>query len=130
MNELDKLKIPPQNLEAEQSMLGALLIDKRAFDKVADIIRGEDFYKDAHRLIYETMVGLYAKQEPIDLLTVSNSLEEKGQLEKIGGRNYLASTAQIVPTASHALQYAQIIKKKATLRRMQGIAHEIADLST
>ena len=130
MNELDKLKIPPQNLEAEQSMLGALLIDKRAFDKVADIIRGEDFYKDAHRLIYETMVGLYAKQEPIDLLTVSNSLEEKGQLEKIGGRNYLASTAQMVPTASHALQYAQIIKKKATLRRMQGIAHEIADLST
>jgi replicative DNA helicase len=130
MPDPDLLKLPPQNLEAEQSLLGALLIDKKAFDRIADIIEPDDFYKDAHRFIFEIMQNLYSKQEPIDILTVSNGLEEKNQIEKIGGRSYLASLSQLVPTASHIVQYAQIIKKKATLRRLQHVSAEIAELSS
>jgi len=123
-------RIPPQNLEAEQSLLGALLIDKSSFDKIADITNPEDFYKDAHRHIYETMQTLYSKQEPIDLLTVTNILEEKNLLKKVGGRSYIATLANLVPTSSHIIQYANIIKKKATLRRLQTTAAEIANLAT
>ncbi len=129
MQELDKTKIPPQNLEAEQSFLGSILIDKDSFDKIADIIRPEDFYKNAHRLIFETMVALYSKQEPIDLLTVTNLLEEKNHLEKTGGRSYLVTLSHTVPTSSHVIQYANIIKKKATLRRLQSVSSEITQLT-
>lgn len=122
-------KLPPQNLEAEQSLLGALLIDKGAFDKIADIVRPEDFYKDAHRLIFETMIELYSKQEPIDILTTANTLDEKEQLEKIGGRSYLVKLSNIVPTSSHIIQYAHIIKKKSSLRKLQNAASEITGLS-
>lgn len=128
MNE-DLSKLPPQNLEAEQSLLGALLIDRSALDKIADLTEPEDFYKDAHRLIFEAMQYLYAKQEPIDILTVSNLLEERGHLEKIGGRGYLVNLGNTVPTSGHILQYANIIKKKATLRRLQNAALEIGALT-
>jgi len=122
-------RLPPQSIEAEQSLLGALLIDKRAFDKMADIIEPDDFYKDTHRYIYEGMLTLYSKQEPIDILTTSNILEERKQIEIIGGRSYLASLSQLVPTSSHVVQYAHIIKKKATLRRLQNVSSEISDLA-
>ncbi|MBU1131810.1 replicative DNA helicase [Patescibacteria group bacterium] len=122
-------RIPPQNIEAEQSLLGALLIDKNAFDKIADITKPEDFYKEAHRHIYESMQSLYSRQEPVDLLTLSNLLEERGFIEKVGGRSYLAVLSNSVPTASHVFQYANIIKKKATLRRLQNAASEISALS-
>lgn len=128
MAELDQIKLPPQNIEAEQSLLGSLLIDKKSLDKIADIIDPSDFYKNSHCQIYEAMRTLYSRQEPIDILTVSNFLEEKNQLESIGGRAYLAEMAGLVPTASHVVQYANIIKKKATLRRLQGVAAEIAEL--
>ncbi|MBT5338697.1 replicative DNA helicase [Candidatus Falkowbacteria bacterium] len=123
-------KIPPQNLEAEQSLLGSLLLDKHALDKIADIIDPDDFYKEAHRYIYEGMVDIYSRQEPIDLLTITNLLEERNHLKKVGGRSYLANLANIVPTASHVIQYAHIIKKKATLRRLQRVATEIVGLSS
>ena len=129
MSNLELNRIPPQSIEAEQSLLGALLIDKRAFDKMADIIEPDDFYKDSHRYIYEGMLTLYSKQEPIDILTVSNILEERKQIEIIGGRSYLASLSQLVPTSSHVVQYAHIIKKKATLRRLQNVSAEISDLA-
>lgn len=122
------LKIPPQNLEAEQSLLGALLIDKDAFFKVADIIEPDDFYKDAHRIIFETMQDLFSKHEPIDLLTLTNLLEEKKLLEKINGRSYLAKLAGSVATSSHIVNYAQIIQKKSTLRRLLKAANEISAL--
>ena len=130
MHNNDLSHIPPQNLEAEQSLLGALLIDKNSFDKIADIVNPEDFYKDAHRYIFETMQNLYSRQEPIDLLTVTNSLEEKNVLEKIGGRSYIANLSNLVPTSSHIIQYANIIKKKATLRRLQTTAAEIMGLAS
>jgi len=121
--------LPAQNIEAEQSLLGALMIDKNAFDRVSDIVEPEDFYKDAHRFVYESMQILFTRQEPIDILTVSNLLSERGQIEKVGGRGYLASLASLVPTSAHIVQYANIIKKKSTLRRLQNVSREINELS-
>jgi len=121
-------KIPPQNLEAEQSVLGCLLIDKDAIIKIADILRPEDFYKDIHGYILEAMYDLYDKREPIDILSLSNRLKEKGYIEAVGGQSYLASLANAVPTASHVTTYAKIIQKKATLRRLLSAAREITEL--
>jgi replicative DNA helicase len=122
-------RIPPQNLEAEMSLLGALLIDKDAMLKVADEIDESDFYKNAHGLIYQVILELYSKNEPIDLLTVSSRLDERKQLDLIGGRPYLVAISNSVPTASHIKQYAAIIRHKATLRKLQTAAHEITKLS-
>ncbi|HYE59698.1 MAG TPA: replicative DNA helicase [Candidatus Kapabacteria bacterium] len=121
-------KIPPQNIEAEMSLLGAVLIDKDVMMKVADMIEPEDFYKNAHRNIFETMLELYSKNDPVDLLTLGNRLEEKGLLEHTGGRGYLASLTNTVPTASHAEQYAKIILRKATLRKLLQAAGHITQL--
>lgn len=122
------IKVPPQNLEAEQSLLGALLMDKDAIEKIADLITADDFYKEAHRLIYFAVVDLYEKREPIDALSLTNRLEEKGQIEDVGGRSYLIGLVNSVPTASNIVHYANIIQKKATLRRLQGAAAEIGEL--
>jgi len=121
-------KIPPQNLEAEQSLLGSLLIDKNAFIKIADVIDAGDFYKDSHRIIFEQMLKLYSKQEPIDFLTLTNLLTEQKLLEKIGGRTYLTQLSNIVPTSSHAVHYANIVRKKATRRRLLNAATGIVEL--
>lgn len=121
-------RIPPQNLEAEQSLLGSLLIDRDAIIKVADLIHPGDFYRDAHRAIFDAMLDLYRKREPIDLLSLGNRLEEQGALEAVGGRSYLITLANTVPTASHVVHYATIVQKKATLRRLLGAASEISRL--
>lgn len=120
-------KIPPQNIEAEQSLLGSLLIDKDAIVKIADIISVDDFYKDSHSFIFEAIKDLYERREPIDLLSLGNRLEEKGQLKEIGGRAYLTSLANLVPTSSHVVNYAQIVQKKATLRRLINAASQITE---
>jgi len=120
-------KIPPQNIEAEQSLLGSLLIDKDAIIKIADKITADDFYKDNHGLIFEAMQDLFVKHEPIDILSLSNRLEEKEQLEQIGGRSYLMSLSNVVPTASHVINYASIVRKKATLRRLLSAATKITE---
>ncbi|MFH0987866.1 MAG: replicative DNA helicase [Parcubacteria group bacterium] len=129
MPDQDLKNLPPQNLEAEQSLLGSLLIDQNSFDKIADITHPDDFYKDGHRFTFEVMRSLFSKQEPIDLLTVANSLEERGQLEKVGGRGYLVTLSNAVPTSSHIIHYANIVQKKATLRRLQQAAMEIHNLT-
>ncbi len=121
-------KIPPQSLEAEMSLLGSILIDKDAIMRVADVVAPSDFYKDGHAKIFDVMLDLYAGNEPIDLLTVSNRLEEKGQLEAVGGRSQLAAMTNTVPTASNAANYAHIVHRKATRRRLLGAAHEISRL--
>jgi len=121
-------KLPPQNLEAESSLLGCLLIDKDTIIKVADIITAEDFYKDSHAIIFSAMRELYANHEPIDILSLTSKLEEKNQLEAIGGRTYLAGLANSVATASHVVHYANIIQRKATLRRLLASAAEITEL--
>lgn len=121
-------KIPPQNVEAEQSVLGSLLIDKDAIVKVADLIRPDDFYKDTHRMIFDAMLEIYEKREPIDILSLANKLEEKNQLEIVGGRGYLADLANKVPTASNVANYAGIVQRKATMRRLISVGSQIASL--
>jgi len=128
MDITQKEKIPPQNLEAEKSLLGSILLDQDAMLKIGDISEAEDFYKKPHRMIFETMQELYNKNEPIDALTLSNRLEEKGQLEACGGRAYIVELSNSVPTASHLVQYAQIIQKKALLRKLLYAAHDISQL--
>jgi len=122
-------KIPPQNIEAEQSFLSCLLIDKDAITRIADIITENDFYKDSHIIIFETMKELYGRHEPIDILSITNRLEEKGLLEAIGGRTYLAQLSNFVATSSHIVHYANIVQRKASLRRLQKAASEISELS-
>lgn len=124
--ELDK--IPPQSLEAEMSLLGSLLLDKDAMLKIADIVRVEDFYKNANARIFETITDLYSHNEPADLLTLSTRLEEKGILEMCGGRTYLASLINAVPTAANIANYAQIVQRKAIRRRLLLASHEISRL--
>ena len=125
-NEITKL--PPQNIEAEQSVLGSLLIDKEAITKVVNLVAPEDFYKDAHRFIFEAVLELFEKREPIDILSLSSLLTDKGQLDKVGGKSYLASLSNAVPTASNVASYAEIVQKKSTLRRLIKAASEITSM--
>ncbi len=122
------VRIPPQNLEAEQSLLGALLIDKDAMLRIADQVRPDDFYRQAHADIFQAMLDLTEKREPIDLLSLSNRLIEKNLLDSVGGRSYLIELTSVVPTAAHVNHYASIIQKKATLRRLQSAAGKISQL--
>jgi len=130
MSENQIENLPPQNIEAEQSVLGSILIDKDAIVRISDIIKPDDFYKENHAIIFDAMQELYEKREPLDVLSLSNRLEEKEQLEQIGGRGYLVSLANTVPSAAHVENYAQIVQKKATLRRLLEAAQEINNLST
>lgn len=122
-------RVTPQNLEAERSFLGSLLLDKDAMVKVVDRVTAEDFYLDKHKKVYEAMLDLYRRHEPIDLLSLGNRLNEKQQLEAIGGRAELIALSNEVPTSSHVVHYGEIIQKKATLRRLLSAAHEISSLS-
>lgn len=124
----DGLKMPPQNIEAERSVLGALMLDKDAIIKVANLIRIGDFYKDDHNIIYEAMVELYEKREPIDVLSLSNRLEEKGKLDQVGGSSYLAALVSSVPSSSNIAHYAKVVQKKSTLRKLIMAASEITEL--
>jgi replicative DNA helicase len=123
-----ELKLPPQNIDAEKSVLGALMLDKDAIIRVANLIRLGDFYKDIHNLIYETMLDLYEKREPIDVLSLSNRLEEKNQLDAIGGSSYLATLVNTVPSSSNIVHYAKVVQKKSTLRKLIETASEIVEL--
>ena len=121
-------RLPPQNIEAEQSVLGSLMLDKNAVIKIADIVKPTDFYREIHKTIYEAMIELYEAHEPIDILSLSNKLEEKEKLEEIGGSSYLTSLVNTVPTAAHIVHYAKIIQKKSTLRRLIDAASQIVDM--
>ncbi len=122
-------RIPPQNIEAETNVLGSILIDDEAINKVADILRSEDFYKNAHKKIFESCLELYDKREPIDLLSISNTLKNNKELENIGGKAYLASLTNSVVTAGNVKYYAEIVQKKATLRRLLKASNEIISLA-
>jgi replicative DNA helicase len=127
-NKISISKIPPQNIEAEASILGCLMIDKDAIFKIADTLRPEDFYKDSHGIIYETMRELYSRHEPIDILTITSKLEEKNKLEAVGGRTYIAELGNTVATSAHVVHYSSIIQRKATLRRLLSASAEITEL--
>lgn len=122
-------RLPPQNIEAEQSVLGCLMLDKEAIIRIADILKPGDFYRETHNDIYQTMIELYDRNEPIDLLSLTNRLEEKKQLKEIGGTSYLTSLVNSVPTAAHVVHYAKIIKHKKTLRDLIEASDQITQLS-
>ena len=120
--------MPPQSVDAEMSVLGALMLDREAMYRVADILSVRDFYKPAHQLIYQAMLDLFKLHEPIDVLSVSTRLREKGTLEDIGGSSYLTTLVNLVPTASHVLHYAKIVNKKRVLRDLIDASYHIAEL--
>ena len=122
-------KLPPQSIEAEQSVLGSILLDKKAMLKIADILQANDFYRDIHKMIFEIMLELFEKNEPIDIMTVSNRLEEKKSLDKIGGSGYLTELVNFVPTAANIVKYAKIVQKKKMLRDLIEAAHNITQSS-
>lgn len=123
------VKIPPQNLEAEESLLGALLLDKEAIIKIGDSLKPGDFYKDKHGMIYQAILDLFEKHDPIDILSVGNRLGEKKQLDIVGGKSYLADLTAAVPNSSHVVSYANIIRKKSTLRKLEQAAAQISEFS-
>lgn len=122
-------KIPPQSIEAEKALLGSLMLDKEGIIKVVDFLRPEDFYKSAHSKIYQAMIDLFEKQEPTDLLTLTQRLEEKEELEEIGGASCLSELLQAVPTPAHLLYYAKIVRGKKVLRNLIKASGEISALS-
>lgn len=123
------LKLPPQSIEVEQSLLGSLLIDPNAVLKVTDLIRASDFYKKSHEIIYERILDLFEKREPVDLITLNETLERNGQLQDVGGASYLSQLVNSVPTAAHVISYANIVRQKSLLRSLISAASDISQMA-
>lgn len=123
-----ELRMPPQNVEAEIATLGSLMLDKDAIFRVADFLKSRDFYKPLHQDIYEAMLDLFSRREPLDIVSVTARLREKNKLEEVGGASYLASLVNTVPTASHIEHYASIIRRKRLLRDLIEASSHIARL--
>ena len=118
-------KLPPQNIEAEQSVLGGVLIENEAVHKVMEILTPEDFYRDAHRKIYDALIDLAERDEPADLITLTNELRKKEHLDSVGGASYVTSLIDSVVTAANIEYYAKIVKEKAILRKLIEASTEI-----
>lgn len=119
-------KLPPQNIEAEQSVLGAIMIENDAFLKVIEIISREDFYKESHKKIFDAMIYLFEKNEPIDLITIAEELRKRNEIDAVGGESYLSVLASQVPTSANVRYHSKIIREKALLRTLIKSASEIA----
>ncbi|PIR45400.1 MAG: replicative DNA helicase [Candidatus Vogelbacteria bacterium CG10_big_fil_rev_8_21_14_0_10_50_13] len=122
------VRIPPQDLTAEQALLGAILIKPRGIPEVADMVAAEHFYAEKHRIIYQAMIELDKRGEPIDFITLTSYLKERQQLDEIGGGSYLAELVNLVPSANNLKRYGNIVAKKAALRRLIASAGDILDL--
>jgi len=119
-------KLLPQNVEAECGVLGSIIIDPEAIVQVADFLRAEDFYRDAHRAIFEVIVQLYEQHEPADFITICDELEQQGKLEEVGGADYITSLVNLVPTSANVEHYGRIVSRTAILRRLIHAAGQIA----
>ena len=119
------LKIPPQSIEAEVSLLGSCMLDNFAIAKILDIVTPEDFYHPQHRAIFDAFLSLFEKGEPIDIVTVSAYLKKEKRLKVAGGTEYLADLINKVPTAAHVEHYAQIVKEKSVRRNLIQASGEI-----
>ncbi len=128
MSQGKNLRVPPQSLDSEMALLGAIMRSPDAIHEVTDIVVPETFYADKHKVIFETMLELNGRGEPIDLVSLSAKLSDKSVLERVGGRAYLAELIQSIPPASNVRHYAELVKKKYTLRRLIAAAEEISDL--
>ncbi|MBR3296456.1 MAG: replicative DNA helicase [Firmicutes bacterium] len=122
-------RIPPHNDEAEKSVLGAVLIDREVFFKVSEVIGSADFYKDAHKEIFEAMTELFRRSEPIDVVTLSECLKKRKSLEAVGGRSYIAELSTLVPTTANAVQYARIISEHSVRRQLISAGGSIVEES-
>ncbi len=122
-------KLLPQNVEAEAGVLGSLLIDPEAIVQIADFLRPEDFYNEAHRTIYQAAVELFESHEPADLITLCDELARRGKLDEVGGTSYVSSLANQVPTSRNVKHYAQIVERTAILRRLINAAGQIAGVA-
>tara|TARA_R110002167_G_scaffold104536_1_gene269412 strand:- start:123120 stop:124526 length:1407 start_codon:yes stop_codon:yes gene_type:complete len=125
--EVNALKLPPHSIEAEQSVLGGLMLDAEAWDRVSEAVVPEDFYSRSHRMIFTAMQRLMESGQPLDLITVSEQLEIEDQLDDAGGFAYLGEIAKNTPSAGNILSYADIVRERAVVRDMIAVAHEIAD---
>ncbi len=122
-------KVPPQNLEAEQSALGSMMIDRSALDKGVDILKPEDFYREAHKTIFDALVSLAERNEPVDIVTVQEELRSRNRLEDVGGTEYLMALIDSVPSAANVEYYSRIVEEKAILRRLIDTCTQIMSLS-
>jgi replicative DNA helicase len=127
--QIDALKLPPHSLEAEQSVLGGMLLDNEAVDRIGDVLAPNDFYSDAHRLIYDHATRLVADGRPADVVTVAESLQGLQKLDYVGGLAYLGALVQNVPTAANIRHYAAIVRERSVLRQLAATAGDIADLA-
>jgi len=118
-------KVPPQNLDAEQSVLGGIMLDNQALNSALEILDADDFYSEAHRKIFSAIIELYNKSEPCDIITLSNILKNRTQLDHAGGISYLSALSDSVPSAANISHYAKIVKEKSILRKLIGTATEI-----
>jgi replicative DNA helicase len=118
-------KIPPQQIEAEQSLLGGIMVDSLGLPSALEVLKGDEFYKESHRIIFTAIQDLFEHNEPVDILTVTNLLEERRQLESVGGASYIAALTDAMPTSSNVAAYAKIINEKAVMRRLIQSANEI-----
>ena len=119
-------RVPPQNIEAEQAVLGAMLIDKEAIAKATEVLSADDFYREAHRVIFSAMLELYNKNEAVDMVTVTEILKRDNKLEDIGGIAYITSLANVVLTAANVKYHADIVAEKSVLRQLVRVSTEIA----
>ena len=125
--QLVALRVPPHSVEAEQSLLGALLIDNQAFDRIADLVAAEDFYRDDHRRIWRHIQRLLENSRPADVVTVAESIEGSEDKDKTGGPSYLAALSQNTPSSLNVRRYAELVRERAVQRRLAQVATEIAE---
>ena len=124
----NKLRIPPQNLEAEMALLGSIMLRPEALFDILEVVNADSFYSEKHRIVFETMVELFTKRSPIDLLSVSARLKEKGWLDQIGGNTYLTELVNVVPSSGNIGYYAAIVQKKYMMRRLLEASDHISQI--
>jgi len=123
-----EVRVPPQNIDAERALLGAIMLKPDSLHEVSDIISADSFYVEKHRIVFRAMLDLFSKSEPIDVLSLSSRLKEKGELEQIGGASFLNDLVATVPSASNVKHYADIVQKKFVMRRLISVADIISEL--
>jgi replicative DNA helicase len=124
--QLDQIKLPPHSVEAEQSVLGGLLLEAGALDKITDLVLADDFYRNEHRLIYRQIIRLSEQAKPVDVITVAEALEIAGELDKVGGLPYLGGLAQNVPSAANIRRYGEIVRERSIMRKLAEVGSDIA----
>jgi replicative DNA helicase len=125
ISELEGVRVPPQNLEAEQSVLGAVLLDNAALNRSMEILSDGDFYRTANQILYRGMVGLSERNQPVDQITLTDYLRGTGELEQVGGASYIAELVQIVPSAANIRYHCKIVREKSLLRGLVRTATDV-----